>query len=194
MTFEGSLRTQMWPWHILRAVAAEDDAAAISLTSGNTYNQNKSNCIDLYDLFGDLFAGIIIAMYGDDLGGNSVANDDAFGFDLVGYRMPKKSLDISINPAILICNADANAAIVGTQEMSPDGGTTKTANWVDTITLTKGNIAWPGTLNIFDNASNRIALLCFDGCGIRYLYPYVHGADGGQAGETPGVGMIITAY
>ena len=186
------LRTPMHSWETLRALSAEDGAAAAVLTSGFTYNQKKSSCIDLYDLFGNTFAGIIIAMYGGTIGAQSVADDDGFGFDIIGYRSPRKSSVLSINPALLIASCAAAAAIVGTMEMSPDGGTTKSSKWVDSMTLTNND--WPGTINKFDHGNNRVCLLALDACGIQFLYPYVHGADGTQAGEAPGVGMVITAY
>ncbi len=189
----GEIVTPQYPWETLRALGAEDGAAAISLTSGDTYHQQKANCVDLHSLFGEKFAGIIIIMYGGTVSAQSAANNDAFGFDLVGYRAPKGSLSqSSVNPAILICSCAATAAIVGTMEMSPDGGTTKTSKWVDSMTLTNND--WPGTLNKFDHDNNRVCQLAFDACGVRFLRPWVHGADGGQAGESPGVGMLISAY
>ena len=191
---EGTLKTPTLPWRVLRSPTPEDGAAAAVLTTAFTYNQKKASCIDIIELFGNEAQGIMIAMYGATYGVEATAENDAFGFDLIGYREPLDSSFTSINPALLICNATATNAICGTMEMSPDGGTTKSARWVDTIVLANTTKKWPGTIGVFDNAVNRIALLCADLCGCRYLYPWVHGALGANGGEAPSVGMIITAY
>ena len=190
----GAIRTPMYPWETLRALTAEDGAAAASLTTGYTFNEKQTSCVDLYTLFGDRFAAVLIAMYGGTIGANDVVGGtDKFGFDLIGYRAPQgDTVGVFANPALLICSCADQAAEVGTMEMSPDGGTTKSSRWVDEMTLT--NTDWPGTLNKFDAGNNRVCVLAFDASGIRYIYPYVFGANGGVAGEAPGVGMIVTVY
>ena len=196
MAVENSLQTPMEAWRVLRIAAAENGAAAVNLLTGFTFHQQKDNCIDLYNLgFGTGFAGLTIAMYGDSLSGQTCDDNDIFGFDLIGYRSPLDGYSNSengYNPALLICSAATGLAKVGTARASGDGGVTETGRWMDSVTLS--NTQWPNGVGIYADGNNKMMLIRFDANGIRYIYPYVHGALGAQAGECPAVGMIITAY
>lgn len=185
----------MHPWRELRAAGPENGAAAFSILTGATFNEQKANVVDLAVLFGDKFTSLVIQMYGTSFGAETCADDDSFGFDLIGYKKPIGGLSDSasgFNPPIQIASAAASAAIVGTARASGDGGATNLGRWMDAVTL--ANDEWPNGINEYSNGHNTILSLEFLSNGIRYIYPYVHGALGAQAGEAPAVGMIISAY
>jgi hypothetical protein len=188
------LETYMSPWRIIRAAVTEDGAAAAVLTTGYTFNDKKASCVDLRNLFGQRVNGLILAFYGDTIGAATIAEDDTFGLDLIGYRNFIGDTSASdFNPAMRIVSIAAGAGIIGTREASPDGGTTKTGRWADTLTLSNNN--WPGTVGAFDaDGNNGMALLAIDLCGVQFLYPYVHSSSGAQAGEVPGLGIIGCCY
>lgn len=193
MSDEGILRAPMFPWRELRSAGPENSATAANILTGFTYNDQKANCVDLYELFEKKFTGLFVAMYGDSFNGQTCDDNDTFGFDLIGYRKPLGNLPANgYNPALLICSAATASAKVGTRRASGDGGVTETGRWVDEITLT--NDEWSDGINRYTNGNNSMLQLEFNANGIRYLYPYVWDALGAQAGECPAVGMIITAY
>ena len=187
---------QQFPWQVLRATAAENGAAAITILTGMTYHEQKANCIDLHAFFGDKFTSLIVRMFGTSFGAETCADDDAFGFDLIGYRMGAGSGDAGsatgFNPPIQICSAAAGTAVCSKARASGDGGTTNLGRWVDAITVSKDD--WPNGINKYGNGAETIMELEFLSNGLRYIYPYVHGALGANAGEAPAVGMIISAY
>lgn len=195
MSDENFMMTPMHPWKVLRVNGPEDGAAAASILTGFTFHQKKALCIDLYELFRYKFSDIIIAMYGDAYSGQDCDDDDTFAFDLIGYRSVLKggwagSAD-GYNPPMRICSAGDGLAVVGTARASGDGGVSETGRWLDTLTLS--NDEWPGGVNVYADGDNKMLFMRFDANGIRYIYPYVWDALGAQAGECPGVGMIITA-
>lgn len=194
MSDEGVLATPTFPWKTLRELGPEDGAAAADLKTGFNFYQKKDSCIDLYKLFNKKFAGIIISMYGDSYNGETCDNNDAFAFDLIGYREPLVGYESAegFNPPIAICSAGAGLAITSAARASSDGGVTETGRWMDTLTLS--NNTWPGTLDKFENGADQIAQVAFDSTGIRYIYPWVWNALGSNAGECPAVGMVITVY
>lgn len=187
---------QQFPWRVLRTAAPEDGAAAITILTGMTYNEQKANCVDLNDFFGDKFTSLIIRMFGTSSGAETCDDDDAFGFDLIGYRRGIGSGDSDsasgFNPPIQICSAAAGTAICSTVRASGDGGSTNLGRWTDAVTLTKDD--WPNGINKYGNGANTILELEFLSNGLRYIYPYVFGALGANGGEAPAVGMIISAY
>jgi len=193
MSLEGSLSTPTNPWKVLRTASPEDGAAAAAIETGFTFYQKKDSCVDLNTLFSYDFGGLLIIMYGDSYGGQTCDDNDAFGFDLIGYREPLIGYTSvgGYNPPMRICSA-AGTAVVGGARASGDGGVTETGRWMDSVTLT--NSQWPGDIRKYADGNDKMMFLEFDACGIRYIYPYVWGADGLQAGECPAVGMIITAY
>ena len=186
--------TTMHGWELIRAAAAEDGAAAAVLTNGYNYNEQRANCINLYDLFGEKFGGIVLAFFGDTVGLNAVADGDTFGLDLIGYReiSGSKSKITSYNPPLLICSLAAAAGVIGTMECTPDGGTTTTAKWCDSMTLTNKNKLFSPAR--FDHDNNRICQLAFDAAGIKWIYPRIHTTDGAVGGEAPGIGIVATSF
>ena len=187
---------QQFPWQQLRVASPEDGAVAYDPLSGDTYHEQKANCFDLFDAFGDRFSSLIICMYGTSWLAETCDDDDAFGFDLLGYRRAVAGSDSGsaegFNPPIQICSAAAGTAICSTARASGDGGATNLGRWTDAVTLAKDD--WPNGINQFGNGVETILSLEFLSNGLRYIYPYVHGALGANAGEAPAVGMIISAY
>jgi len=187
---------QQFPWQVLRAAAPENGAGAYDPLSGDTYHEQKANCIDLFEFFGDRFTSLIVLMYGTSFGAETCDDDDAFGFDLLGYKKAVAGSDSGsadgFNPPIQIASAAAGTAICSTARASGDGGVTNLGRWTDAVTLSKDD--WPNGINKYGNGANTILSLEFMSNGIRYIYPYVHDALGANAGEAPAVGMIITAY
>lgn len=188
--------SKQFPWEVLRAASPEDGSDAYDILSGDTFHEQKANCVDLRALFGEDFTSLMIRMYGTSWLAETCADDDHFGFDLIGYRMPQtrswSESTTGFNPPIQICSAAATTAIVGTARASGDGGVTNLGRWMDIVTLT--NDDWPNGINQYGNGANTILDLEFMSNGIRYIYPWVHSALGANVGECPAVGMIITAY
>ena len=67
---------QQFPWQVLRANAAENGAAAITILTGMTYNEQKANCVDLNAFFGDKFTSLIIRMFGTSFGAETYLSSE----------------------------------------------------------------------------------------------------------------------
>ena len=191
------LYTPQTPWVPIRAAAAEDAGAVINWgapTTGLNYFEQRANCADIRSKFGRKFAGILLAFYGYKIGAETVLDGDTFGFDLLAYRdLPgRDDGKDSINPPVLICTVADGSAICGKLEMTPDGGTTTLGLWVDTLTLTNVNKLF--NVARFDSGNNRVCIIAIDFSGSRFLYPRVVGANGGVAGEAPGVGIVAATF
>jgi hypothetical protein len=187
------LGTPMIPWREFRTVLTQDADTVVDLTTNHNHEFSaltSSQFVDLYDIFGSSFNRLVLGFYSVDLdivGGNDVAENDTFGFDLLGYRSEG-------GEPIMLAGTTSTACIIGQMEVAAkiDGTilTASSAFWCDTIVLNFSNsISKPV---VYDSGTDRMALLHLDPFGCRYLYPRICGLA--ASGEAPTITVVGTVY
>lgn len=194
------LGTPMHHWKEIRALAKEDHAdggqLAVADLLADAYDKNAQNPTDLYQLFGNSFTSILLAFLGGTVGSDNPADLDTFGYTILGYAADAGG-DGQGNPPIWLCHsASAVDCKIGplTTALNPTTGLAR-ANGFYADLLVHSNV-WIGGSDISDaSSSSRIAFLRIkDLLGIKYLKVHIAGADGGQAGEAPGIQVIGRVY
>ena len=188
-----STGTPMTRDYILRAIAAEDEDAAIaSFVSGNDFvtalAAYPGSFVDLFEVFGEQANTIEFYLWAEDFGGQAVVQGtDTCGFEVLAYR------DGGKDPTYMLkCNAGNGKS--GTMEaLNPSGVATDDltsgqAYWIHEITYSYKD--WPGGVIITDSGNNLRAKTSLDIRGYRYLFFRVNKSRGADANETPAIGVV----
>ena len=180
--------TPFFDWKILRELSAEDVTTdGISLV-GSTYalENVENDVVDLYELFGSCFKGLLLAFYGGTYGGQTLANSDDFDVDIVGWQHKG-----AYNPPMLLATTTADGCAFGTLASIEGVYGSAGSYYLDSITLSFSDS--PASPIVYDSGNNRVAILAFtDISNCQYIYPYISGANGATDGEAPGVAVLAT--
>jgi len=144
-------QTKQLPYQPLKTLGADDTAIVWGTgTSGTSDNvSEKDSTVEVVDIPQLANAGIVI-FHGYHA---TAPNDKTLTWMLVGWREK--------GPAEYIANGTAT---LGTQRVDSD---TSTETYADTIAISAQK--WLKPLYIKDSASNRVAKLVFDLCGLSHI-------------------------
>lgn len=167
------LDTHHSSWHLIRALAAEDEADFATALALATNEGNYAN--KLSDAFCIRTFGAVGGSEGYSAGGawmfafcGTDAANDTFSFNLVGWAKMN-------GMAQIICEGNG---ILGTQDVVvyPNGDTATSGFWADTITLDEIT-KWP-SIGVYNSGDNEVAFILVDMTGVDYVYPVIYDAAG----------------
>jgi hypothetical protein len=179
-----SLTTKNKDYSIFRAFGTEDAASLITaLATSTSLGDFANKSATAFKLPDSDYPDTSAANAVEIIFGGTNAENETFSFGIFGYANNN-------GPAELICTG---TGILGAQDIVkyPETAVAVTGWWADTLVVTSYH---PTTIIVADSGNDRVAKLCFDTIGYKYLKCYIYDADGTTGVEALTVGAYIRWY